>query len=172
MDTPCPAPSPQPPGFHSQPLLPASAPTPPALTGPQLPVHLQRGAGLAQALGGAGLAGVGEQVWPGLECDVDVEGDGVTGSHHLLGNFNVPAPPEGVGDGRVHLRVAGDDHAAALGEDLQDSVGDGDLQGECWKVNTGGGRKPTFISTGRKCWFGCASKSYTSNRHLTQQCRS
>lgn len=68
-----------------------------------LPVHLQLGAVHARDPSGSRPAGVGEQVWPGLEYDVEAEGDGLKGVHLLLGDLNVLAPQEGVGDGRGRL---------------------------------------------------------------------
>lgn len=78
-------------------------PAPHVLTGPQLPVHLQLGTGPVHSPVGGRLAGVGEQFWPGLECDVDAKGGRVSGLHHLLGDLSVLAPPEGVGDRRGRL---------------------------------------------------------------------
>lgn len=84
------------------------------------------------------LAGIGEQVWPGLERDVDVEGGCFSGGHYLLGHQDSPAAPQEILDRRgLSGRVAGDENSAASGKYLQDFVSNEDLGRGFW----GGAKK-------------------------------
>lgn len=102
------------------------------------------------------LAGVGEQVWAGLECDVDFEGDWLVVVHYLLCHQETLASYEGVSDGPGCLRdVAGYKHLAALRVHFQHFVGNGDV----WEVNQSGRERNQEGSSTLQLWFGNSSKT-------------
>lgn len=128
----------------------------PLLTGPQLPVHLQLAAGPIGAQIRGCLAGVGEQVWTGLERDVDVEGGRLVVTHNPFRHQDPSASHERVSDGPGCLRaVAGYKHPAALRVNFQHFVGNGDV----WEVNKSGKERNQDGLSTLKLWFDNSSKS-------------
>lgn len=130
-------------------------PAPSVLTGPQLPVHLQPAAGPIGAQIRGRLAGIGEQVWAGLERDVDVEGGRLVVTHNPFRHRDPSASQERVSDGPGCLRaVAGYKHPAALRVNFQHFVGNGDV----WEVSKSGKERNQDGPSTLKLWFDNSSK--------------
>lgn len=88
------------------------------------------------------LAGIGEQVWPRLERDIDVEGGCFSSGHNLSGHQDSPAAPQEILNRRGLLGcMAGDENSAASGKYLQDFVSNEDLGRGFWGGCQGGRKK-------------------------------
>lgn len=102
------------------------------------------------------MAGVGEQVWAGLERDVDVEGGWLVITYNPCCYQDPSASHERVSDGPGRFRaVAGYKHPAALRVNFQHFVGNGDV----WKVSKSRKERNQDGPSTLKLWFDNSSES-------------